>query len=242
VTHRLLVSILPQPTGSTCGPTCLHAVYAYHGDRMELPDLVAAIPEIETGGTLGVHLAHHALRRGYRARIYTYNLRVFDPTWFALSPAGLRERLALQLQARTKPRIREATQAYLEYLDLGGEVRLEDPTPELVGRYLDRGFPLLAGLSATYLYRAMREHGPAGERDDVRGLPVGHFVVLCGHDSERGSVLVADPLLPNPFSPEHVYEIGMERVIAAILLGIVTYDANILVLEPGADRPRGSAP
>ena len=25
------VPILTQPDDSTCGPTCLHAVYAYHG-------------------------------------------------------------------------------------------------------------------------------------------------------------------------------------------------------------------
>jgi len=35
-----------------------------------------------TGGTLAVNLANHALRRGYRALIVTYNLTVFDPSWF----------------------------------------------------------------------------------------------------------------------------------------------------------------
>ena len=32
--------------------------------------------------TLAVLLGCHALRRGYEATIYTFNLQVFDPTWF----------------------------------------------------------------------------------------------------------------------------------------------------------------
>lgn len=68
--------------------------------------------------------------------------------------------------------------------------------------------------------------------DDVRGDPSGHFVVLCGYDKDSGTVLVADPLQPNPLSESHIYGIAVERVICAILLGILTYDANLLIIEP----------
>lgn len=40
-------------------------------------------PELEDGGTLAVLLGTQAIRRGYHAKIFTYNLRVFDPSWFA---------------------------------------------------------------------------------------------------------------------------------------------------------------
>src|SRR5437762_675447 len=33
---RLPVETLPQPDETTCGPTCLHAVYRYWGDREPL--------------------------------------------------------------------------------------------------------------------------------------------------------------------------------------------------------------
>jgi hypothetical protein len=68
--------------------------------------------------------------------------------------------------------------------------------------------------------------------DDIRGVPTGHFVVLCGWDSEQQRVRVADPLEDNPHHPEPIYWLPVERVINAILLGVLTYDANLLVLEP----------
>jgi hypothetical protein len=78
----------------------------------------------------------------------------------------------------------------------------------------------------------MREWGPTFQHDDIRGLPAGHFVVLCGYDRQLKRVRIADPYLANPLAPkQHYYEIPVDRVMCAILLGILTYDANLLVLE-----------
>ncbi|MFH1021272.1 MAG: C39 family peptidase, partial [Pseudomonadota bacterium] len=85
------VAILPQPDLITCGPTCLHAVYQYYGDDITLTKVIDEVKSLETGGTLDVFLACHALRRGYKARIYTYNLQVFDPTWFLHDPDYIEE-------------------------------------------------------------------------------------------------------------------------------------------------------
>src|SRR5690606_27929210 len=79
----LEVNIHPQPCDTTCGPTCLHAIYRYLGDAISLAQVVAECPRLEEGGTLAALLGTHAVRRGYQATIYSYNLRVFDPTWFA---------------------------------------------------------------------------------------------------------------------------------------------------------------
>ena len=61
---------------------------------------------------------------------------------------------------------------------------------------------------------------------------MGHFVVIAGWDRVRERVLVVDPQQPNPYGSSHEYWIGVERVLAAILLGIVTHDANLLVIYP----------
>lgn len=229
-TRREPLRILPQPDGTTCGPTCLHAVYRHYGDDIELAQVVAEVSRLEGGGTLAVMLANHALRRGYAARIYTYNLQAFDPTWFT-GKVDLRDRLQRQAAVKTSRRLQTSTAAYLRFLERGGEVFFEDLTTRLLVRILQRGTPILTGLSATYLYRSMREFGPNDDDDDVRGTPVGHFVVLSGYDTATRRVRIADPWVPNP-AAVHYYRAGVERVIGAILLGVLTYDANLLIVTP----------
>ncbi|HXV61046.1 MAG TPA: peptidase-C39 like family protein, partial [Vicinamibacteria bacterium] len=60
----------------------------------------------------------------------------------------------------------------------------------------------------------------------------GHFVVVCGYEPSTQSVRIADPLLPNPMADGQYYTVGMNRLIGAIYLGVLTYDANFLVVEP----------
>lgn len=227
------LSILPQPDDVTCGPTSLHAVYAFHGRELPLQEVIDSVHMTTGGGTLAVHLGIDALRRGFRATLYSYNLSVFDPSWDGLAGAELAHRLRGQREAKREPRIRESTDAYLNFLAEGGTIRFDDPSPELFHDWLDRGVPLLAGLSATYLYRTAREMHATPTRlvlDDIRGHPVGHFVVVHGIDG--GDALVADPYRDNPLSEDHHYRVGLTRLIHAVLLGVVTYDGNILAIGP----------
>ncbi len=230
---HLPFSILPQPNDTTCGPTCLHSVYNYYGDHMPLPRLIDEVTMLEAGGTLAVLLACHALQRGYRAHIYTYKLQLFDPSWLLPGGPDIGQRLRAQMAAKNDPKLQVASEAYLRFLELGGELKFEDLTHSLMRRYLKQEVPVITGLSATYLYRTPREFGPKCDYDDVRGEPSGHFVVLCGYDKESRSIRVADPLLPNPVAASQIYEVGIDRVLCSILLGVLTYDANLLVIQPG---------
>lgn len=239
---RLTLDILPQPDDTTCGPTCLQAVYRYYDDSMPLAQLIAEAGTLEGGGTLEVLLACHALRRGYRATIYTYNLQIFDPTWFTAPIVDLEDRLTRQLAAKDHNKLAVATGAYLDFLRLGGVLRFQDLTASLVRKYLKQGKPILCGLSATYLYHCAREYGPRADYDDIRGYPTGHFVVLCGYDRERRTVQVADPLRQNPLGAGQYYEVAIDRLVSAILLGILTYDGNLLIIEPNKKRARSPHP
>jgi len=236
VDTRLSLDILAQPDEITCGPTCLQAVYRYFDDPLPLDRVIAEVPMLEGGGTLGVWLACHALRRGYRATIYTYKLQLFDPTWLLPGGPDICERLEAQMAAKRDPKLHTASRAYLEYFRLGGRLRFEDLTPALIRRFLNRELPIITGLSATYLYRSPREFGPQCDYDDVRGEPSGHFVVLCGYDRTTREVQVADPLHTNPLGGEEQYRSPMARVINAILLGVLTYDGNLIILEPPQHR------
>jgi len=221
----------PQPDDVTCGPACLHGVYRHYGDDVPLDRVIVDIHTLDKGGTLDVFLANHALKRGYDATILTYNLDVFDPTWFELTNDEIRARLAEQAKVKPWRRLQTATRGYDEFLHLGGKLKLVDLEPSLLRRYVSRG-PVITGLSATYLYRSVRDVPETNADDDVRGEPVGHFVVLTGQRRFTREILIADPLEGNPLVRSRYYAVQVQRLIGAILLGVMTYDANLLVIEP----------
>lgn len=146
----LPIKIMTQPDNSTCGPTSLHAIYRYYGDKIKLETVISEVPSLPTGGTLAVMLGSHALKRGYKARVYTYNLKVFDPTWFHLPSEEIIKKLSEQLRFKTSQKLRQATSHYQEFLRLGGELCSQDLNPALLKKYFNKGIPILSGLSATY--------------------------------------------------------------------------------------------
>ena len=236
---EIRLNIRAQPDDESCGPTCLHALYSYFGDNsLTLPQISRQIARLDSGGTLAEILACHALERGFRATIYTWHLQMFDPTWFADDGEAhdrldLAERLDQQLKAkRGDRRLKVATQSCRRFLDLGGRLRMCDLTATLLRGYLNRGIPILAGLSSTYLYQNSRELPTTAIDDDIHGVPQGHFVMLVGYDTVSREVLIADPLDPNPPFHTAKYRLSIDRLLNAILLGIITYDANLLVIEP----------
>ncbi len=197
-----------------------------------------SLAPLAEGGTLAVHLANHALERGYAAKSYTCNLQVFDPTWFAIGRGAVRAGLIAQRKVKREPRLISETDAYLRFIELGGEIEMLDLQPNLLRNILRRKLPILAGLSSTFLYRNARERPNDQESDPVEGRPVGHFVVLSGYVQGSAEVLVSDPMHPNPISPVHTYPVPIQRVVGAVYLGVLTHDANLIVIEPRHRKPR----
>jgi hypothetical protein len=223
--------IKAQPDEVTCGPTCLHAIYRHHGDDIGLKQVVNEVKKLKSGGTLAVMLGNHALKRGYKVSLHSYNLNVFDPSWHDLSKKKLISNLRRQMAYKVKQRkLRIASRAYIKFLQLGGKLLWSDLNEELIKSYLTRSAPILTGLSATYLYGTPREMDATNKYDSIRGVPVGHFVIINGYDEANKFVYLADPMNPNPLKSQY-YNVSFERLIHSILLGIVTYDANLLVIE-----------
>ncbi len=229
------IRMLPQPDDVTCGPTCLQAVYRHLGHPLDLEQIIAEVRGLPEGGTLAVYLGNHALKRGLKARLYSYHLKIFDPSWRGLAPGELAAKLEAQLAYKHGKKFETASRAYIRFLELGGEIALDDLTSKVFDAPFNAGLPILTGLSATYLYDSRREYTNRHNRavyDDLRGEPTGHFVVLCGR--ERGKVRVADPYIGNPLADDsHYYDVRVNRLIRAILLGVMTYDANLLVISDG---------
>lgn len=234
--------ILLQPDDATCGPTCLQAIYRYFGDGVPLEQVVAETRMLREGGTLASLLGLHALRRGYRATIHPYNLDIWDPTWFRPG-VDLTDKLRAQLEYETDETFRFVSNRYIEFLELGGKIQFAELTSRLLRGYLRRGLPILTMVSATYLYMEPREVWTTGQADDIRGEPSGHFVIIFELDEDGRTVSIADPLGDDQPYGSHIYHIKVERLIGAILLGVLTYDSTLLVIQPPADpAPSGGAP
>lgn len=227
----------PQPNETTCGPTCLHGIYQLYGDDVDHNQLIQEIPVTKGGGTLGVCLGLHALRRGYDVTIYTHNLHVFDPSWFYLNREKMGEKLLAQAAAKPDDtKTVEASQFYADFLKLNGNILFKDLNPSFLHNLLLQNGPLICGLSATYLYKINREINETGEYDDVKGYPQGHFVVLSGILGNLSEVEVTDPLQPNPMTSKQKYRVGTQHFLNSLLIGVITYDANLVVIR----RPKGN--
>ncbi len=231
--HKLSLEMLLQPNATTCGPTCLHAVYRYFGDPIILEQVIDETISFDEGGTVAAWLACHALKRGYDASIYTYDLRSFDPTWFdkGVGSEEIIDKLKQQLDCKKDPKLKKVTQAYTQFLKLGGKLHMEDLTRDLIRSFLTKNIPIITGLNSNFLYNSARDIQDTNESDDIKGETTGHFVVLRGYRRENKMVYIADPYGTNPYASQK-YKVQIDRVINSILLGILTYDANFLVIHP----------
>jgi hypothetical protein len=130
---ELPINIERQPDYTTCGPTSLHAIYRYFGDKIDLKAVIKETTKLPGGGTLMVHLAVHALSRGYEVVSWVCNTRHMDPTWFQ-QPTDVLTKLKARAEAKgiaDDPRYGPAIEAIEKYLELGGKIAWGDLTPEL---------------------------------------------------------------------------------------------------------------
>ena len=232
-------TIHTQPDDATCGPTCLHSVYNYYHDPVDLSLLIKEVEFLREGGTLAVMLGNHALKRGYKASLYTYDLQIFDPTWKKLGQRKLIDKLHQSFQISKKPKQKLTLKSFIEFLTLGGKVCFDDLSPELITGFIKKKIPVITGLSSTYLYQSKREYGRDGIEDDILGQPCGHFVVLYDQDVRKKKIKLADPWGRHPFGKSRNYEVPVQKLINAILLGVLTYDSNLLILTPSLKKHYG---
>lgn len=239
ISHELRLEQFTQPDDVTCGPSCLLKVYRYFDLDLPLEAVLGEIDRNEDGGTLAVFLGLSALQRGFEAKLYSYDLRIFDPTWGDLDTDALAEKIRHRIPHLARSKARRSATAYLEFLKLGGHLEFEELTPTLLKRILNRNHPVLAGLSATHLYGFMRErHDPETHDlvdDDIAGDPVGHFVVITGYEHWGRRFVIRDPSAHVPETQDGRLVVDAQKLINSILLGDLTYDAVLLELW----RPEG---
>lgn len=223
--------IQEQPTHTSCGPTCLHGIYSFFEDHIKLSKVIKEISDFEEGGgTLGVVLANHALKRGYDVTVYTYNINIFDPTWFQSDQQEIIDSLAKR-RDRWSADHKEvfAINSYIKFLERGGKIRMETLSKNLIRSILSEKVPIITGLSSTWLYQAPREDQVKNIDDPIHGDPSGHFVIIEGISRTHASI--CDPYRFNPISSTNYYKVTFDRLFNSILLGISSRDGNLIVIR-----------
>lgn len=231
------IKMASQPDGVSCGPSCLNAIYHYYAASMPLGDVIQEVTSLKTGGTLAVFLGCHALQRGFKATLHSFNLHVLDPTWMLLSQVALLDKLRLQLNHTHDAKIKLATTAYITYLELGGQIIFNEINFDTLDHYLQNKIPLISGVSATYLYKNMRDYTDSQSQvfyDEWLGSPSGHFIILNGCDKQAREIQVVDPYFPNTLSTTADYRLSYSHWLHAFLLGVITYDAELLAIQAEA--------
>jgi Peptidase C39 family len=233
------IKINTQPNDETCGATCLHAIYRHYGLDISIEQVISGLRLSLSGGTLATLVGRHALEQGFKVTVYTNNLYVVDPSWFDVHGESdgslLSAKLEEQLKYKDDKHIVSVSESCLEYFKLGGKMCFKTLDAQLLNSFFKRNIPIMTGLSATYLYRCPRElytEEGVAVYDDVRGTPCGHFVILCGYDEEKKHVVVADPHRENPLAHNNYYYVDIHRLINAIMLGVITSDGTLVIIEP----------
>ncbi|MEZ4873090.1 MAG: hypothetical protein R2827_12795 [Bdellovibrionales bacterium] len=70
--------------------------------------------------------------------------------------------------------------------------------------------------------------------DDIKANPRGHFVIL-GISGDLQKVTLADPMEGNPLTNCTEYEVDTQHFINALLIGVITYDANMTTIKKEED-------
>jgi hypothetical protein len=210
-------------------PDLLAQVYRFLGYERAVDEVISDTRRNADGGTLGVYLGISALRNGFRPTIYTYNLRIFDPTWRRLSPPEISGKLRERRRFVRSRRLKRAIAAYVEYLGMGCRVPVFRARCGFLVGLLQTGHPILTGFERN-VPLWVRSRTQRGVRRRFAASPRGISSSCAGYYPRSDRFVVRDPSSNIPFSRNGKYTVEARRLIAAILLGDVTYDANLLVL------------
>lgn len=208
-----------QQNPTSCSQTALSILLSHYGIQKTQDEILQSVPQVkdETSkdrGSINQQLAAWCVSLGFKVSFYTFDCQVIDQSWAGLAKQDIIARLQAGMNGYEIPSLGKLwsnayRQAYIDYLETGGDLYIEPAvTSKLLYHLLEYG-PILPCVSFSTLYATGRTNEQS-EPDDVNGKAWNHSIVIHGVD-ELGNFLVSDPL-KKPGS--HIIE--PERMIAAI--------------------------
>jgi len=169
---------------NTCGPSSLQQILAYYGIEMDLKKIMRNVKIYKGGFAFMSDLATYVKKLGFDSKIICYDASIVDPTWSELSKRKIIQKLVKRFKFE-----KNGIKKLIKFLKVNGKLEIRIPTKELILSYLKKKVPPIICLSSTILRGKSRRY--KGKYDDIKGNPIGHFLVISGYDN--GYFIVTDP-------------------------------------------------
>lgn len=179
-----------------CGPTALKMVMEYlSGKDYDLDEIIKDADSIQKYVDWDFKLGTAAIKRGFKATIFTLSIDFFDPTWHGLSRSQLLRKLRQRLKFVMKYNKKDLHDGYIwwwyesslkaiiKFLEKGGKIVFKPITKELIISYLSKGVPVICPVNGSLMYGRKRFYRKTF--DDVKGKYFGHVITATGYENNR---------------------------------------------------------
>ena len=193
----------------------------------------------EVCGGLNQYVGTWCLKNGFSVQIHTSDFELLDLAWEGLSREDQIKKIRSVIKsARIVPALGEKEtlrhlHAYIEFLEMGGDLRIYPYlSSALIDSLLARA-PLIASVSYSTLYGVGRTKS-TGIRtsvlDDIEGTICTHAVVVVGIQNNQ-EYLVADP-----YRSTQPISISKEQCVAALAAAQFCCESAVLSVQPNNDK------
>ena len=197
----------------TCGPTSIQQILEYYGIETSLKDIMNGMFLFDRGGTSSDGaMGDYLLKQGFKVKIYTFDTKMFDPSWFKLSRKELLKKLQKSYNI-SRGYKKYNYNGFINFLKHGGKIEFKAITLNEIKNYLKKIYPIMVGVDDSLLYGVKRSRKTFYD-DDIRGKVWGHEVVVAGF--KKNKLFVVDPFPRNTFSKKGKYFVDAEKLLANI--------------------------
>ncbi|MFO0703211.1 MAG: hypothetical protein U0525_00610 [Patescibacteria group bacterium] len=214
-----------QEVGSkTCGPSCLHNIYASFGMDKSLSVILHDLGVTDKDSTHLPQLARHLNDNNIETTIISSNPFSVSPSWKNKSKEKIIEKLKKWVLHNYKDSYLRESLFLLFYLQEGGNLEIKDLSTKLIDQCISDGHLVLCCLEESWLWGKRKISGKQ-EYHDVKGHATGHFVIIIGQTEDE--YIVNDPYPTHLPGREGIYNVPKDQLFIAT----IAWNPQILALK-----------
>lgn len=150
----------------SCGAKCLAVASDYYNKDFPV-DLLESLTE--TPCLWITDLGSAAIKLGFKEpTVYTYSHTIFEPEWLNWSPSRFLKAL-IRSKSRSE-KVNHARKSIARFIRLGGKLRREIVTAEIIKSYLEQRQPVIIVVASNVIHRTATSGG--------------HYMVLVGYNDD----------------------------------------------------------